>query len=76
MQNQLPVAEVHPLGVAGGTAGVEQCGQRVFVEVGKFELWRCSRQHGFVFAQQRHCLRGSIAVAEADDALDCRQVGA
>ncbi len=50
MQHQLPVAEIHTLGVAGGAGGVEGGGHRVLVEIGERVARTGGGQQGLVLA--------------------------
>ena len=52
VQHQLPMGEVHALGVAGGAGGVEGGGDRVFVEVLEVIGGAGGGQQGFVLTYQ------------------------
>ncbi|MCY1431431.1 hypothetical protein D9M71_473990 [compost metagenome] len=58
VQHQLPMGEVHALGVAGGAGGIERGRDRVFVEVLEVVLRARRGQQLFVFADEIRQVRG------------------
>ena len=75
VQHQLPVSEIHTLGVTRGTGGVESRGDRVFVEVLELILSTRSRQQVLVLADQIGQIGGLFrGIGQQNSVLDRGQL--
>ncbi|MNG97505.1 hypothetical protein D3C79_566210 [compost metagenome] len=75
VQDQLPMGEIHALGIAGGARGVERGGNRVLVEIGEVVARAGRREQLLVFADQVGQVGGLVrAVGQQHGLVDRGQL--
>ncbi|MNF55320.1 hypothetical protein D3C84_367770 [compost metagenome] len=75
VQHQLPMSEIHALGIAGGAGGVEGGGHRVFIEIGEVVARTGGRQQLLVLADQTRQFGGFLlGIGQQQGLLDRGQL--